>query len=42
MTRNDFVISSHAFFGHPIMNSCLSRTYIALVKNAVAWKEKNR
>ncbi len=36
MARNDFVISSHTLFGHPVAISCLSRTYNVQVKNAVA------
>ena len=42
MARNDFVISSHVFFGHLVMNSCLSRTYNDQLKNTVALKEMNR
>ena len=35
-------LASHTFFGNPVMNSCLSRSYNIQVKNAVALKEKNR
>ncbi len=38
MARNDFVISSHTLFGHPVAISCLSRTYNVQVKIAAAWK----
>jgi len=40
--RNDFVISTHILFGHLVVNIRLLRTYNVQVKNAVAWKEKNR
>ncbi|WP_255485406.1 hypothetical protein [Sporosarcina sp. BP05] len=42
MSRNDFVIPRHTLLGHPVANSCLSRTYNVQVKNAAALKEKNR
>ena len=42
MARSDFVISSHTFFGNPVVNNCLSRTYNIQVKNAVILKETNR
>ena len=42
MSRNDFVISRHILFGYLVANIRLSRTYNVQVKNAIAWKEKNR
>jgi len=39
---NDCVITSHTFFSHPVVHHCLSQTYNAQVKNAVAWEEGNR
>jgi len=42
VARNDFVISSHTFFGHLVVNIRLSRSYNVQVKNAVAWEEENR
>jgi hypothetical protein len=37
-----FLYRGHTFFGHPVVNNCLSRSYNILMKNAVALKEKNR
>ena len=42
VSRSDSVTSRHSFFSHPVANSCLSLTYNAQVKNAVALEEKSR
>ena len=42
VARSDRVTSSHTFFGNPVANSSLSRTYTIQVKNAVVLEEKNR
>ena len=36
MAGNDFVISSHTFFGNLVATICPPRTYKVQVKNAIA------
>jgi hypothetical protein len=38
VARSDSVTSSHTLFSNTVVNSCMSRTYNAQVKNAVMFE----